>query len=49
MKMEDSHSKAIFIGGTGRSGTSILSKYLGTHSQIYQVPIETKFIADKHL
>ena len=47
MKMEDKHLKAIFIGGTGRSGTSILSKYLGTHSQIYQVPIETKFIADK--
>lgn len=47
MKTQDRHSKAIFIGGTGRSGTSILSKYLGTHSQIYQVPLETKFIADK--
>lgn len=40
-------SKSIFIGGTGRSGTSIMSKYLGTHSNIYQIPIETKFIGDK--
>jgi len=40
-------NKSIFIGGTGRSGTSILSKYLGTHSHIYQIPVETKIIGDK--
>ncbi len=40
--------KAIFIGGTGRSGTTILSKYLGTHSDIYQIPFESKFITEKY-
>ena len=39
---------AIFIGGTGRSGTTILSKYLGTHSDIYQIPFESKFITEKY-
>ncbi|KXS37348.1 MAG: sulfotransferase [Candidatus Frackibacter sp. T328-2] len=36
----------IFIGGTGRSGTTILSKILGKHNNIYRFPCETRFIID---
>jgi hypothetical protein len=43
----DKQGKQIFIGGTGRCGTSIFSKFLGTHSQICQIPFESKFIGDK--
>lgn len=36
--------KHIFIGGTGRSGTSILLHALSFHPQLYTIPIETKFL-----
>lgn len=36
--------KRVFIGGTGRSGTTILQHVLSFHEQLYTVPIETKFI-----
>ncbi len=36
----------IFIGGTGRSGTTIIAKVLGLHSKIYTFQIETRFIID---
>ena len=36
----------IFIGGTGRSGTTILSKILGLHPEIYTFPFEIRFITD---
>ncbi len=36
--------KRIFIGGTGRSGTTILQHVLSFHEQLYTIPIETKFI-----
>lgn len=35
-----------FIGGTGRSGTTILYKALGTHQDIYAFPREMRFIVD---
>jgi len=38
--------RQIFIGGTGRSGTTILSKILGKHSEIFRYPFETRFIID---
>ncbi len=36
----------IFIGGTGRSGTTILSKVLGQHPECFALPIESRFITD---
>lgn len=36
----------IFIGGTGRSGTTILSKVLGRHPDCFALPIESRFITD---
>ena len=33
----------LFIGGTGRSGTHVLSQLLGTHSRYARVPIEARF------
>ncbi len=40
--------RQIFIGGTGRSGTTIMSKILGLHSEIYRYPFETRFMIDPH-
>lgn len=36
--------KHIFIGGTGRSGTTILLHVLSFHPQLYTLPMEMKFI-----
>ena len=33
----------IFIGGTGRSGTTVLSHLLGRHSRFLAVPVECRF------
>lgn len=38
--------KQIFIGGTGRSGTTILYNLLGSHKDIFAFPIEMRFIID---
>lgn len=38
--------KQIFIGGTGRSGTSILYQLLRTHRDIFAFPREMRFIID---
>ena len=38
--------KRIFIGGTGRSGTRILSLFLGSHALISKIPFESRFIID---
>ncbi len=38
--------RRIFIAGTGRCGTSRLADILGEHSEIYQVPMESKFIVE---
>ena len=35
-----------FIGGTGRSGTSILKKIISQHSQAISIPIESRFAVD---
>ena len=36
----------LFIGGTGRSGTHVVSKILGSHSQFRKVPNEARFHTD---
>lgn len=38
----------IFIGGTGRSGTTILSKFIGSHEEVVKIPLESRFIIDKN-
>jgi hypothetical protein len=42
------YGKAIFIVGCGHSGTSLLLKILGSHPQVYAIPVETQlFTAGK--
>ncbi|NBC02988.1 MAG: hypothetical protein GVY20_04695 [Bacteroidetes bacterium] len=40
--------KRIFVGGTGRSGTRILSLLIGSHNTISKIPFESRFIIDNH-
>ena len=35
----------MFVGGTGRSGTTIAAKLLGAHPAYEMIPIEVKFIS----
>ncbi len=37
------HPDLLFIGGTGRSGTHVLSHLLGSHPRYARVPIEARF------
>lgn len=40
--------RPVFVGGTGRSGTTVMGDLLGSHEQIRtSVPIEIKFLANK--
>lgn len=39
-------SSRIFIGGTGRSGTTILYRAIGCHQNIYALPKEMRFITE---
>lgn len=39
-------SPRIFIGGTGRSGTTILYRAIGCHQDIYALPKEMRFITE---
>lgn len=38
----------VFIGGTGRSGTTILARMLSLHKDIFTIPFETRFIVDPY-
>lgn len=38
----------IFIGGTGRSGTTILSQFVGSHEEVVNIPMESRFMIDKN-
>ncbi|MCP5098670.1 MAG: sulfotransferase [Chloroflexi bacterium] len=38
--------RRIFIGGTGRSGTTILYRALGCHENIYALPKEMRFVTE---
>ena len=39
-------SKPIFIGGVGRSGTTLLQQVIGQHADIFTLPFESRFIID---
>ena len=36
----------IFVGGTGRSGTTIVAQILDAHPRMHMIPIEVRFIVD---
>jgi hypothetical protein len=38
-----SEAELVFVGGTGRSGTTVLAELLGRHSRFVGVPIECRF------
>lgn len=44
--MDSSLDRIVFIGGSGRSGTSITREILGSHSQVASLPFEYRFIID---
>lgn len=37
-------ARPVFIGGTGRSGTTVVARLLGRHSELHSIPVETRFI-----
>lgn len=39
-------TKRIFVGGLGRSGTTIMAQLLGRHSDVFGLDWETRFIVD---
>ncbi len=39
-------AQRIFVGGTGRSGTTILLRLLGRHRRVHPLSLETRFIVD---
>ena len=38
----------LFIGGTGRSGTTVLGRTLSLHPEIFTIPFESRFIVDPY-
>ncbi|NPA75592.1 MAG: sulfotransferase [Euryarchaeota archaeon] len=40
--------RPVFIGGTGRSGTTVLGRILSLHHDIFTIPFETRFIVDPY-
>jgi len=38
--------RPIFVGGAGRSGTTLVNRLLGRHPKVFALPDETRFIVD---
>lgn len=38
--------RPVFVGGTGRSGTTVTARLLGAHPSCHTIPIEVRFITD---
>jgi hypothetical protein len=39
-------ARPVFVGGTGRSGTTIVARLLGAHPDFHMIPIEVRFIVE---
>ncbi len=39
--------KPVFVGGTGRSGTTVTARVIGAHPAYFMLPTEVRFIAAK--
>ena len=44
---DEGHADLVFVGGTGRSGTHVLARLLGSHPRFADVPIECRFHCNK--
>jgi hypothetical protein len=44
--MSKSSKLPVFVGGTGRSGTTIVARVLGSHPEAHTIPIEVRFLVD---
>lgn len=38
----------VFVGGTGRSGTTVVAELIGQHSSYHMIPIEARFHLDRN-
>ncbi len=38
----------LLVGGTGRSGTTITGRLLGEHRDYHMIPVEVRFLSDRH-
>src|SRR3954452_20940566 len=46
--MDGAVSDHVFVGGTGRSGTTIVGRLLGEHSRCHCLPFEARFHTELH-